>query len=319
MSSRIAWVAVAAVAIGSVAVFNSYRASHQDSHPAITMLPALVDPLPIHAGNCGDWPGMSIEQEASIPVSSTAHPKRVVLSFRCTDANGGRRPSVVLIADYDGQAAESVFEHFLIDEHESLHTDHITVTGATITVTASYWGGTANTYAPAAKRQGYVIEKSFTVPDNGAPVPGPNRLVAWSCGRQDLALSLAAGPGKAGGSWLLRFRNTARTRCAIEGYPSVQPRDGLALVSKAYQTPSGRLGGLLSGEMPPVVVVQPGQSASALLEPSAEGQDAQGGGCTIDRLEVSLPAAGPIGELVRPLSWCSPEIHPVVAGETGSG
>jgi hypothetical protein len=317
MSSRMAWAASALAAVTVVAVLNAHRVSHDTAVPEVLPPPPTVTPLPIHAANCGQWPGMSIEQEASAPMHSANHPWRSVLSFRCIDINGLRRPSLVLIADHDGQAGPAVFVSVLVSEQENLHTDRITVSGNKIAVLATYWGANGTVRDPASEKLGSVVERSFTVTDKQPVGQGQTRIVARACSQPDLKVSLGRGPGEPGGSWLILFRNTSSVACAIEGYPTVQPQDGTALVSKAYDTLSGRLGGLQNGTVPPLVMLPPGQVASALLEPSSDGTNPPPGTCPIDRLVIGLNTTGPLLTALKQLPWCSPEIHPVVSGATG--
>jgi hypothetical protein len=59
----------------------------------------------------------------------------------------------------------------------------------------------------------------------------------------------------------------------------------------------------------------PGEIASALIE-----RYASHAGCArADRLTVSLPAAGRVAQLAVDAALCAFEVHPVVAGSSGSG
>jgi hypothetical protein len=88
---------------------------------------------------------------------------------------------------------------------------------------------------------------------------------------------------------------------------------------QAARTGSGYLGGLSSPTATvPVIRMAPGQTVSALLE----GDDVPSGGGTCPgyaSLLVTPPNETSTQRLTRPLSaLCSPQIHPVVTGATGS-
>jgi len=120
----------------------------------------------------------------------------------------------------------------------------------------------------------------------------------------------------------LLFRNTSSQECLLSGYP------GLALlnaddqqVAQAQREPFGFLGGLpgYSGGPLPAIGLQPGQTASALVE----GEDFPQGGVTacgpFPAILVTPPNAVQSVRLdVAPA--CSPfQVHSVVLGSTGQG
>jgi hypothetical protein len=166
---------------------------------------------------------------------------------------------------------------------------------------------------------------STTVPGTAVATSGPS-----PCADDQLTVTLGrsdAGLGHAGDALL--FRNTGPAACTLGGYPGVALLDAAGKqVVQATRTLTGYLGGLRAGTTtPPVLVVAPGATVSALLE----GTDVPTGTATscpvYARVLVTPPnqtasvalslSVGPKG-LAETMPGCStPQIHPVVAGTTG--
>jgi hypothetical protein len=130
-------------------------------------------------------------------------------------------------------------------------------------------------------------------------------------------LSITTGPVSGGLSHegiVVVFTDQGPT-CTLQGYPGVDGQDQGATVVEAARTLSGYLGGLSQGASPPLVTLQTGQSASAMLEGLDGGVSGQPCPTYTSLLvtppnqttSVSLPAS----------TICSPQIHPVVPGTTG--
>jgi hypothetical protein len=137
-------------------------------------------------------------------------------------------------------------------------------------------------------------------------------------------LALTAGEPGAGLSHYglpIIFRNTSNTACTLSGYPGVAGLSaGGAQIGQAQRTPSGYLGGLANGgTTPPVVVLAPGQSGSALLETTAVAGSGTQPCPTFAGLLVTSPNETHSVRLVVNLPGCPGfQVHPVVAGTTGS-
>lgn len=133
-------------------------------------------------------------------------------------------------------------------------------------------------------------------------------------------VSVSAGPSSAGlghvGTTLL-FENVGSRTCTLTGYP------GVALVAagggqrQARRTPNGYLGGLSSqATAAPVVRIAPRQTASALLE--GDASTSAGGPCPgYVAVLVTPPNQTVTRRLVKTMSICAAQIHPVVAGTSG--
>lgn len=156
--------------------------------------------------------------------------------------------------------------------------------------------------------------------------PSPASTPA-GCRGADVAVSagrLSAAQGHVG--LPLLFRNTSSAACSLSGYPGVAALDVHGhQVAQARRSPRGYLGGLpADARSPAVVVVPPGQTASALLE----GTDARGGAASqgtatacaaYPALLVTPPNTSTSVRVRQPFPSCSaPDIHPVVVGESGT-
>jgi Protein of unknown function (DUF4232) len=118
-------------------------------------------------------------------------------------------------------------------------------------------------------------------------------------------------------SYLLTFTNTGQIACRLTGYPAVVVLSSAGQpVLRANPTPSGYLGG--ASGTPATVVIATGQPASALLE--GEQVDLRGDRCpSRPGLAVTPPRSTAPARLPMTTSICGGvQIHPVVAGNTGS-
>jgi hypothetical protein len=156
-----------------------------------------------------------------------------------------------------------------------------------------------------------------------SPVPtGGSTSAAGSAECKLESLSVTAGkPGAAGGHSrvVLAFINTGTAPCTMQGYPGVAILDaGSAQVAQARRTPQGYSGGLPAGQSPPLVPLQPGQSASAIIEALDFNED--GTACKPwSGLLVTAPDDTRSTQLVWAAGGCAdPQVHPVVPGLEGS-
>ncbi len=144
----------------------------------------------------------------------------------------------------------------------------------------------------------------------------PRRVV--KCKQGQLTITTAKPQGGLGHFGLiLRFKDRGG-RCEMRGYPGVEglAGNGKAVV-EARRTIDGYLGGSRPGSPERRVLLQSGQTASALLEGHL-GPISGGAPC---RFYVSLRVTAPNDirsvELLHQYSLCYLEIHPVVFGKTG--
>lgn len=140
------------------------------------------------------------------------------------------------------------------------------------------------------------------------------------CVNDDIQVSVADGQGAAGHeSIVLVFQNVSSHICYLRGYPGASAEDqaGRDLLD-AQRTLTGYIGGATGLSAPPRVVLQAGDSASAVLEWDA-GPTATGA-CDVPSA-ASLAATPPNTTKTTVLTWPNPpqicqsfEIHPVVPG-----
>lgn len=143
------------------------------------------------------------------------------------------------------------------------------------------------------------------------------------CTAAVLSLDAATGPsGDGHQSELLRLTNTGGHTCFVRGYPGVAQLHGSQTLQNAARTRSGYLGGLPSGQSIPTVVLQPGHSASALVEALDAAPDGSsacaGAGAT--GLLVTAPDQTSSTKLPSLLTACAGfQVHPISGASSGSG
>ncbi|CAN5540628.1 hypothetical protein BH10ACT8_BH10ACT8_28120 [soil metagenome] len=227
------------------------------------------------------------------------NPLLQVVLTQCLDAHGD-----VAASQLDVQAASSSgpsVVHTLIDQRQAVH-----VTGATA-------AGTTVTAAGYSAARGGSYSYRFVVSSDGATFSAAEPvLVAATCRSADLVLS--AKPGQAGArTALLQLRNTSTMSCALQGYPTVTARAAGNDSPSAFRFASGPIGA--GGN--PVVVLSSGAVATSLVDGAAAG--AAGSCVSADQLSVAVPQLGVTGVVAVNLRGCAVQVHPFIAGQTGSG
>ncbi|MGC8465996.1 MAG: DUF4232 domain-containing protein [Acidimicrobiales bacterium] len=177
-------------------------------------------------------------------------------------------------------------------------------------------GSSASTSRSTASSSTSIVQSATS-----SSAPGGNKLPP-ACASSQLTITdgrNGVGMGHSGGPIL--FRNHGSKTCFLKGYPGVEGLDASGnQVTQAVRTPLGYLGGLPTMKaLPPVVILKPGDTASALVE----GTDVPSGGsaqCPIlYGLEVTAPNTHHSTKLQGAPGDCSVlQIHPVVPGTTGS-
>ena len=117
------------------------------------------------------------------------------------------------------------------------------------------------------------------------------------------------------------MKNTGTSECVLTGYPGVAALGSTGQqVAQAQRTPSGYLGGLRTGSAaPPVVVLGPGVTASAMVEGTGVPEGTASSCPTYAALLVTPPTSTRSTRLTVSMPGCSPlQVHPVVSGTTGS-
>jgi hypothetical protein len=306
----------ALVVLVGAAVVNSHRVS-RDAKPSPPVASTPTTQPAASALGCDDWPGLAVTEEFEVTLPRIAKADRAVVSWRCVDASGVRHPSLVHIVEYDPRSGNAHVVATLMKPSEAMHVDAVTVQGGQIIVTAAYWGPAPSGYFPTWQRPGGVLTRTFTSSDATFFIGQPPVSVAPSCGANDLATQAIAGPGPAGRAWLLKFVSRAAAPCAVEGYPTVVVQPGISTPLTAQRTLAGPLGGVRGrATAPPILVLTPGEIASAMVEaPAPAGSMACASG---ELVSVSLPAAGEVARLsLGDTVVCDVVVHPVVYGSSG--
>ncbi|MDQ2837125.1 MAG: DUF4232 domain-containing protein [Actinomycetota bacterium] len=170
-----------------------------------------------------------------------------------------------------------------------------------------------------------------TTDTSTAPTPTVAPTTKAPVSRPPVTSSVCAPPylkviekGTSGGDshigYLLIYTNTGQIACSMTGYPGLAILDSAGKqITQAARTPSGYLGGIRHGKPPfPTVLLNAGDSASALLE----GVVVDSTGKTCPSRPALLTTAPSTTVSIRlPVAtracW-QVQIHPVVAGTTGS-
>jgi hypothetical protein len=172
---------------------------------------------------------------------------------------------------------------------------------------------------------------SRPTPGSDSPTPARSRAGASpttpsdahhqvpSCRAAGLAVSTGgtdAGSGHR--SLVLLFSNTGRQQCRLTGYPTVTALDQGGGSTPARHTQAGYLGGLAAGRKPPVVTLNPGQTASAMVEAMAFDPDTGNACPPYVTLLVAAPGDTATTRHVWTTDGCSTlEVHPVLPGTRG--
>lgn len=122
-------------------------------------------------------------------------------------------------------------------------------------------------------------------------------------------------------SVVVLFTNTGQASCTLTGYPGVAGLNSAgAQVTQARRTPSGYMGGLSSAtSTPPVVTLDPNQTASAIVEGTDVPSGSQTTCPTLAGLLVTAPNTTRSVRLPAAPGDCSGlQVHPVVSGDSGS-
>lgn len=137
------------------------------------------------------------------------------------------------------------------------------------------------------------------------------------CGNSSLAVSHLHTQGATGhGSVVLLFKNTTAHSCSLYGYPGLDALNASGhVLAHAKRTMRGFAGG---AHVEKTVTVTPGHSASASVE-WMNFNPVNGGSCTFSKSVATTPAnTTHTVHLAIPVSVCSLQVHPTVAGTTGN-
>lgn len=179
-------------------------------------------------------------------------------------------------------------------------------------VTAATTSASGSTASPGSTIPGASVAQS-TVPSGVSPAGGTG------CSDAQIAVTATNPPGGAAAGHdgvVLLFTNHSSSPCTLTGYPGVAGLDGSGQqLAQATRTLDGYLAGC-GCSAPAVLTLQPGGVVSATVE----AVDALNGGpCTsYAALLVTPPNTTQSTKLSLAPYSCDFDVHPVVAGQTGS-
>jgi hypothetical protein len=261
--------------------------------------------------------GEYVTEDFGITVGPAAiRPVRAVAD-RCADAIGTRYPSLVTVIDDDD---DSRVIATLIGPEQNLHVYTMTVSGLTVTVTFTDWGG---------GDRGAMYRQSFASTDGTTYSRGPRIFLSAPCTTGQLGLS--AVPAAEPDLTVLRVRNTSRLGCVLEGYPTAVGAPAGVPVARTEFFDGGSNGGGSNGAgsngagsngagsiltAPPIVLLQPGQVASAAVSSADEAPDGGAVLCTsLTKLAVGLASAATLGTVAAPIRVCDFQVHSWLPGQ----
>lgn len=184
--------------------------------------------------------------------------------------------------------------------------------------------GSANTHGAlnsSTTVQAAAFSPATTIAPAGSDSPlrtGHPAVTGCEVGELKLSLSSAGRLAHHAGV-VLAISVVGNVTCDLSGYPTIKGLLPNGQTVSATESARGYLGGQAGpiGEPVPLVVLFPGQPASALIE----GTDTSpsGGTCaTFEAFEVTVPGAATATRLAGRLADCSGlNVHPIVGGLTG--
>jgi len=322
LTRTMAEITAGAALITAVALINTTRAASDELAAAAGTLRSVAaaakQPSMRTLGCSDDSPGALVTQEAAVALDRRVLGRGVVLSWRCVDAAGRRHPSMVEVVR-PGQGGDlPTTAGILIQPSQDLHVHQITARSGGVRILASYWQTTPRGCCSASPDQGSVSVLTF------ARASGAHRQTDWvfessqptvhACAAVDLTVSIVRRVAAVGAAANLGFVNIGPSVCAIEGYPGVLAQTRAGYPRAAAPVLSGLSGGVRRDTVAPIVLLQPRESATAVLESLPRGY----GGCDTSRwVEVSLPAGGQVARLPFVMQLCEAQVHPVTPGTSG--
>jgi hypothetical protein len=265
--------------------------------------------------NCSKIPGGHLDTGAWAGVRLSASGQvRYVYEFRCVGTNGQRSASEVQIFQPAGGLLK--YQQTLIWASGNEHIDAITVVGTD--------GGTSLLQVQSSvayKVTGGVpdsVQVARYLVDGQSVSEGASTLVAAPCQRKDVTVTLSSRAGSDGEqSWLLALVNRASSPCALEGFPTLVTYANAKPVGAALaHRMSGPSGGVTKSPVPPIIVLQRGATAAAVIERAGTNTDVV---CApSSELAVTLPNGVSLGRIPASLSTCGLAVHPLVGNAAGS-
>lgn len=168
----------------------------------------------------------------------------------------------------------------------------------------------------AGARPGDVISVSYTTSDGGRTFSSSGKLIARACTRADLSARLVSADGGISGQHqVLQLTNLTPNPCGLEGFPTlVTLANGQPTGPVLTTTLSGPAGGVTKAKVPPIVVLSPGGTVGAIIEPATDHPTC----AQANQLRITLPDGASLGPVPANLPTCGLEVHPLVGNPYGS-
>lgn len=277
--------------------------------PSVPPAPPSASPL-----DCTGIPGARVISRAKAGfLQSEAGEYRYVYEYLCVGAAGQRSASEV--QEFRSVGGKLVYLQTVLGQGQRSHVDFIS--GGVDSIQVQSTDYLSNFLGPSGDIE---LTKVLLGDPSGGEAFGQVTTVARACLAGDLSatvrnIAAADSVGNAAHS-VLALRNRTARPCALEGYPSVVPQaTGKAVGPAAAQSLNGPAGGVVKAQIPPIIALTPGGTASAIVETGATGP----GACpTVDHLKVTLPTGVSLGSVPAQLTACNLVVHPLVRNSSGT-
>jgi len=301
-NSIVAIAGVTAVLVG-VGVVNSHRAEEVTRAASVAPPPAPIDELmPPAASALGCLSSGSQVLPDGIATMHLGASSETIASWHCVDIRGRHPSSTRVFRGIPGVTTTPVTT--LITPSQNLSVQTFEVVRQTVVITA--------VAALADDRTGWnwsgrAVRLSFSTGDGEAFLPGAAEWFGEPCSSATLSFRAWTPSWWVGEQTaLLRFTNTGTRSCVVSGYPTVAAtnRNG---THQVIRTLNGPFGGVVSSPDPPIVVLDPNDVATALIE----ARTANGACGRSDRLEVSLENFADPVTVRYAIDLCGLQVHPL--------
>lgn len=270
---------------------------------------AVPAPTPPTDLPCTSIPGgyAAVGAHASFTLTSTGE-SRYVYEFLCIGDNGQRSGSEVQVFDRLGGKLHYLSTLAKATGTGGLHVDYLAALPNGVRI--------QGTDQPEGGRPGDAVSISYTTADGGKTFTSTGKLVAKACQKADLsARVVAADGGVTGQHKVLQVTNLTPNPCVLEGFPNlVTLINGTPAGPILVPTMYGPAGGVIKSKVPPIVVLIPGGTAGAIIEPASDHPTCS----RSNQLAVTLPNHESLGLVPAELATCGLEVHPLVDNPYGT-
>jgi hypothetical protein len=301
-NSIVAIAGVTAVLVG-VGVVNSHRAD-EVSRAAMVAPPTvpLDEVMPPAASALGCHSSGSQVLPDGIATMRLGASSETIASWHCVDLRGRHPSSTRVFLGIPGDTTTQVTTLITPSQNLSVQTFKVVLHTVEITAVAALADD-----RPAWNWSGRAVRLSYTTGDGETFSLSATEWFGEPCSSTTLSVRAWTPPWwVAEQTALLRFTNTGSRSCVVSGYPTVAAtnRNG---TNQVIRTLNGPFGGVVSSPEPPIVVLDPNDVATALIE----ARTANGACGRSDRLEVSLENFADPVTVPYAIDLCGLQVHPL--------